>query len=515
MISRPTTCHGVLALLLAVLAGSQAYAADGRLEIAVVDKETGKPIPCRMHLKNAAGRPRFPKKTVVWDDHFTFPGNTTLLLPPGNYSFEAQRGLEYLVARGYFTINNFADDSHQIELERFIDLAAEGWWSGDLDVRRAGASVPLLLEAEDLHMAQTVSWSNTQGQDLEKKPTPQAGVIPAGKGRFCHLTAGLERRPGGSLLYLNLPKPFPLGPADSEFPPPNVSTGRAREIGRPWIDTPRADWWDLPAWVANGDLDSVQVLGGDVCRAKILPAPPGARPHDPKRYPGTWGPAQWAQAVYFHLLNCGLRLPPTAGSASGASPNPVGYNRIYVQAPRPLTEEKWWEGLRAGRVVVTNGPLMIPSVNGQPPGHLFRAERGAELEFEIGLTLSIRDPEQQPISYLEIIENGEPLRSIRFSEYAKTGRLPKIRIQRSGWFLIRAVTDVRSTCRFAMTGPYFVEIGYQRAVSKASAQFFLDWVYQRARQIQIDDPQQRKAVLDYHRKARDYWQELVDKATFP
>ena len=28
--------------------------------------------------------------------------------------------------------------------------------------------------------------------------------------------------------------------------------------------------------------------------------------------------------IYYHLLNCGLRVPPSAGSASGVLPNPVG-----------------------------------------------------------------------------------------------------------------------------------------------------------------------------------------------
>jgi hypothetical protein len=63
-----------------------------------------------------------------------------------------------------------------------------------------------------------------------------------------------------------------------------------------------------------------------------------------------------------------------------------------------------------------------------------------------------------------------------------------------------------------MTAPYYVQIGYTPTVSRSAAQFFLDWVYQRARQIQIADPAQRAAVLEYHRKARDFWQGLVAKA---
>jgi hypothetical protein len=56
-----------------------------------------------------------------------------------------------------------------------------------------------------------------------------------------------------------------------------------------------------------------------------------------------------------------------------------------------------------------------------------------------------------------------------------------------------------------------VEIGGQPRVSKKSAQFFLDWVYERARQLQLPEDQ-RESVLKYHRAARDYWQRLVATA---
>ena len=74
------------------------------------------------------------------------------------------------------------------------------------------------------------------------------------------------------------------------------------------------------------------------------------------------------------------------------------------------------------------------------------------------------------------------------------------------------MTDLSDTYRLAMTAPYFVEIGYGRRVSKQAAQFFLDWVYQRARQIDLADPHQRSEVMQYHRQARDFWKDLVSKA---
>ena len=62
-----------------------------------------------------------------------------------------------------------------------------------------------------------------------------------------------------------------------------------------------------------------------------------------------------------------------------------------------------------------------------------------------------------------------------------------------------------------MTAPYYVEFDYQRRVSRSAAEFFLDWVYERARRIQLSDPQRRRELLLYHRNARDFWEKLVDK----
>ena len=43
---------------------------------------------------------------------------------------------------------------------------------------------------------------------------------------------------------------------------------------------------------------------------------------DRKRYSSHNGNAEWSQEIYFRLLDCGLRIPPTAGSGSGLSPTP-------------------------------------------------------------------------------------------------------------------------------------------------------------------------------------------------
>lgn len=490
-----------------------AAARNGQLQITVVDRETGKPLPCRMHLEAANGKPRKAEKLPFWHDHFVLPGAVTLSLPIGGYTFEIERGLEYVIRGGHFTINDFADDTKQVDLLRFVDMSAEGWWSGDLDVRRPPQEIELLMLADDLHVVPLVTWWN-ETNPWENKPPAETLVCFDGN-RYYHLMAGGQSRAGCDLLYFNLPAPLPLAKGTNrEYPPPGQLIQRAREQSNAWIDVTRPYWWDMPMLVANKQVDSIQVLHGQICRQKVLEDEPDARPRDKMRFPGPWGNALWSQEIYFHLLNCGLRIPPTAGSGSGVSPNPVGYNRLYVQVDGDFTYEKWWEGLRAGRVLVTNGPLLKPDVDGHPPGYVFRADKGEQVELEIGLTLWNRHPvdSKESIHYLEIIKDGRVEHSVRFEEYANSGKLPKVHFDRSGWFLIRAVADVRNTYRAAMTGPYYVEIGYEPRISKQSAQFFLDWVYERARRLKLDNADQRREVLEDHRKARDFWQDLRSRA---
>jgi len=70
------------------------------------------------------------------------------------------------------------------------------------------------------------------------------------------------------------------------------------------------------------------------------------------------------------------------------------------------------------------------------------------------------------------------------------------------------------TFRFASTAPYYVEIGATKnRISKAAAQFFLDWVQERAKPVKLEDADQRNDVLEHHRAAEKFWKERLTKTT--
>jgi hypothetical protein len=48
-------------------------------------------------------------------------------------------------------------------------------------------------------------------------------------------------------------------------------------------------------------------------------------------YRGNRGFALWMMDLYYRILNSGIQLPLTAGSANGVKATPVGYDRVYVR----------------------------------------------------------------------------------------------------------------------------------------------------------------------------------------
>ena len=148
-------------------------------------------------------------------------------------------------------------------------------------------------------------------------------------------------------------------------------------------------------------------------------------------------------------------------------------------------------------------------MNGELPGHVFSGLDGQSLDLKISATLSTQDP----VSAIEIVKNGRVERAVPIAEWKNGGTLATLTFVESGWFLVRAIADNPKTFRFASTAPYYVEIGKtKRRISKASAQFFLDWVRERAQRVKLEDADQRREVLKPHERAERFWADVVSRA---
>ncbi len=484
----------------------------GKLLLNVVDAEAGRMLPFRLHLRTEKGVPVKLPKLPNWHDHASVPGSVQLELFRGNYFFEIEHGPEFENATGYFTINDGADDEKTVTLKRAADMPKEGWWSGDLDVRRPQRELELAMQADDVHVVPLTTWSNRKS-DWIKTPPPKQVVVSYGDDRFYHWLAGSEDRTGGPIGLYNLPRPASL-PTLSKDLLPLVAPLKEWKAGNSglWIDVAHPNAWDLPILLAFGLVDSYRVLPSYLQRDKVAFVPQG-KPFDKTMYLGNEGPARFAADVYFHILNAGFRIPPSAGSGSGMAPNPLGYCRVYVQLEKgDVSYDAWWEGFRRGRATVSNGPLIRPFANRLPPGGQFSAAEGETVELDMSMNLTTRDT----IDYVEVIQNGRTAHSVRLRDWAKNGgHFPPTKFTESGWCLVQARCVLPKTYRATMSAPWYVVIGGRERVSKVSAQFFLDWLEERAGELKIADAGQKEAAEAVIAEARAFWKQRLADANAP
>jgi hypothetical protein len=506
------TLHTVSGILLVALSARVALADDAKSELRIaIDDVKGKPLPCRVHLYDAAGKPVLPPAFPSFKDHFVCDGRASLMVPLGKYRFEIERGPEHQRLRGNFEVGpNGAKFEGRIR--RIADLKKLGWRSGDLHIHRPMADIELLMKAEDLDVGPVITWWNRKNL-WSDMAIPPSRVKQFDGDRFTEVMGGEDERGGGALLYFNLDEPLPITGAEREFPSAQAFADSARRKKQGiWIDIEKPFWWDAPTWLASGKMDSIGLANNHMCRSQMSEKEAWGKSRDEKKFPPPRGNGMWTQEIYYHVLNCGLRVPPSAGSASGVLPNPVGYNRVYVQCGEgDLTWEKWWAGLRAGRCFVTNGPLLLVKANGKPPGAVFKSEDGKALTVQVDALLNSLDR----VPALEIVRDGRVVQTIPADDPLLFKTATTLEFKQSGWFLVRAVTDNPATFRFASTGPYYVEIGKDaQRISRASAEFFKAWTEERMDRLRqaLKNEEQLKEVLKPHTTALEYWKSLIGKA---
>lgn len=467
-----------------------------------VNDAKGSPVPCRIHLQDAAGQPVQPPGLPFWKDHFVCNGRVDLSVPSGSYSYEIERGPEHERLVGKIEVTDARDETVTAKLARIADLKSLGWYGGETHVHRAMQDVPLLMQAEDLHVAQVITWWNKRNPWTSS--LPDEPLRRADQDRFFHVLAGEDERGGGALLYFHLNRPLEITKAEREIPSSLSFLKEAREAQPTvWVDIEKPFWWDVPMWLASGKVDSIGIANNHMCRSQMYPNEAWGKPRDMKRYPDPHGNGYWTQDIYYHILNSGLRVPPSAGSASGVLPNPVGYNRVYVQTGEQLDYETWWKNLKAGRSFVTNGPLLLVRADDKLPGEVFSLKTAGSISMDIQLTSLDRVPR------IEIVQNGTVVQTIDCADKREQRLTTKLQIEKSGWFLVRAITDTSNTFRFASTAPFYVEVGdVKSSVSRKSCKFFQKWSQERARSvggIELVFKPEGQAVRADHDSAIAFW----------
>jgi hypothetical protein len=155
---------------------------------------------------------------------------------------------------------------------------------------------------------------------------------------------------------------------------------------------------------------------------------------------------------YYALLNCGFRLRPTAGTASGVHPVPLGFSRVYVNLREPFSAEAWLRRLDAGASFVTTGPMLFAEVVRESPAAARCTVRGKVVAMG-------------PIRSIEIVKNGEATAATA----SATGRTTEgaheasfdvtVPLDGSSWVAVRAFEEAPAgRFRFAHGAPVHLDV---------------------------------------------------------
>jgi hypothetical protein len=496
----------------------------------VVDADTHQPVAARVYLQDAEGEWLFVRSAsdqgTAWpyaeewvpmpqsvERHTTVSAHPfNIRLEPGEYQLLIERGKEYWPLRETIVIaalaepdaaRDLADQTIEktFELHRWSDVAQQGWYSGETHVHRRIAELPNVMSAEELNVAFPVTFwtiSSDKVPDLEPSPLRSQGPSPFGP-RADHgydpiwindhqvivprnteyeiFSVGNQRHTLGALFILNHRTRF-----TQTAPPLRSIVEQSRREGA-LLDLDKHNWpWSLML-VPVAQVDLFELSNNSVWRTNFgfkqagQVLPPWAEFE--QESPGVlteWGWLQFGFEMYYALLNCGFRLSPTAGTASGVHPVPLGYSRVYVHTGEKFDLEKWLEGLKQGRSFVTTGPMLTARVNGQYPGAVFQV--GQENARRVRWDAEVASPD--PISRVEVIVNGVVKQSItpevskteqgawtwsgggELSLVAQAGSDTKVEPAESAWIAVRTWSDqADGRKRFAHTGVWYVEVDHQ------------------------------------------------------
>jgi len=500
--------------------------AEGRLQVEIFDQATGQAVNARCYLTDAAnkfwapaGVPQYNKPP---ERHFIAAGKFEISLPPGQYKLQVERGPEYrAVAR---EIETAAGSTHQekIELERWINMNVRGWFSGDLHNHRPWREMPMLLLAEDLNLAPTLTqWVWESDFNAMAPPASEAGpavhVVDATHA-FSVYDTEIERLKDGpgavDLAGLRSPLEF-QGYLVS--PPNTVFAQEARQQGG-YVDAEKITWRDVAALVALGDVDFGGLVYNHFNRhgVETETAPWGMIPKENPEYETPAGMARWAMSIYYRFLNCGFRLGASAGSASGVKPSPLGFERVYVHLTAEFSYAEWFRALKRGRSFATNGPMLFLTVNGSEPGDTIRLpDQGGAAQSKVRkLKVHVEASSAGPLDGVEVVWKGKVVKS------ASPGKDPtravadcELDANETGWVAARAFEKPAASIRFAHTSPVYVQVGNGRGTVPEDAKFFVDWIDREVKFYKgysgFRSEQDREAMLEMYRKARAVYGRLA------
>ncbi len=470
---------GLIIVIVGVAVAVRADDAAGVLRGEVRDADSKQLVQCRLYVNSADGvNWFFPKSAdpngsaIAYDrgrdksieKHVTLSAHPFVVeLPPGKYVLTAERGKEYLTATKEIEVGK-EPVSVTLELKRWINMAENGWYSGDTHVHRPISELSNVILAEDLNMVYPMSQWVTVTHTLPEKgrvdPQPISrepifadathAIVPMNT-EYEIFSVGAKRHTLGAVLILGQKEPLKIG-----IPPLKAVAEQARRQGA-LLDLEKHSWAWTPIIAPVMKADLYPLSNNHVWRTEFAfkqwtlennwrDNPRIETDKDGFTESG-WLHFGWEQ--YYAMLNCGLRMRPTAGTANAVHPVPAGFSRVYVDLGKETFSPELWQcRLNEGHSFVTTGPMLF--------WHSGKAEssRGS-----IFFTIQ----SQYPVK-VEAIHNGDIVETttreprIRDSVTKTTGET-RLNSDESGWLAIRCFEKLpNGRVRFAHSAPVFVDV---------------------------------------------------------
>lgn len=342
--------------------------------------EKGQPTTATFLFRDAANRV-VPSQAKRLAPDFAFhpqvyrKDGEAVALADGAYTVEFQRGPESIPElREIYVTEDTKELAFQVN--RWIDAAAFGWWSGDHHIHAAGckhyarpsegvhaADMHRHIMGEDLKVGANLTWGpcfDYQKQFFTGK-IDKASVYPYLL-RYDVEVSGFGSHQSGHLCLLRLREQiYPGGDSKDHWPKLGLNTLKwAKRQGA--LVGPAHSGWGLASGSFELPPKAVPAFDGIGANEYIVdvthevPGPDG-QPVPAIDFLSTVDtPYPWELGIWYHTLNVGYRV-----RVSGETDFPciygerVGMGRSYVKLDGKLDYDAWCEGIRRGRAYVGDG----------------------------------------------------------------------------------------------------------------------------------------------------------------
>jgi len=429
------------------------------VHVRVVDDASGRPVPCRVHFRSAAGIPYQPhgyhnhvtQNLGSW--HYDVGGDTRLgqrtyayidgtcqgWLPRGEVVVDVTRGFEYEPLHQTVRIEP-GQRELTLRIGRFADMAAEGWWSGDSHVHFLSTpGAQLEQRGEDLRVVNLLKtqWGVlfTNTEDFSGQP----GVFDGG-GYITYVGQENRQHMLGHMVLWGLREPVMPWCSDG---PDEAELGGA-------LDATMSDW-----------ADRTHAQGGTVISAHF------PNPNGESAVLVATGRADAVEMLsqtddwileYYRYLNSGYRLPLVGGTDKMTSGVPVGLYRTYARLDEEFSYAAWCRAVRSGRTFLSGGPLVSLSVDGREAGDTVQLSGPGRVSVQAAVRGVF------PLHSFEIVRNGEVVARTEVNGARQAEISDEVRVDGHSWIACRAFgvqhhLDDWGRRVFAHTSPVYVACG--------------------------------------------------------